>query len=104
MRFTFSSQFTSHQASEENGESLHHGSKKAKAYERSSENSESDPSKERSDRRIDNVAPSQMARIVNHREFIAVETVSITSEKVNDDRGDGDIRQPRRIARPTSAS
>ncbi len=79
---------------------LGHGGKKSKARQRSAKKDEREPSKERSDRRIGNKSPSQMARIFKRREFVSVKAVLVAGEDMDEHRCGAQVNQQGRVACP----
>ena len=57
---------------------------KAESGKRSAEKAQRDPSKKRSHRRISDITPRQVARVIQRRELVSMEPVTPTSQDVGD--------------------
>ena len=100
-----STKLACHKSCQHHGNGLRDRRKKTEAHQRSSEECQGDTGKERCDRRVSNVAPGQMTRVVESGKFVAMETVASTGKEVDNYccgrqiNQDGKIRKPGRRSR-----
>jgi hypothetical protein len=73
---------------------------KTKARQRGPEEDQGQPAEKRGDRRVGDVAPGQMACVVERGEFIALEAVALAHKHVNDDGDEREIDQQRGVTKP----
>src|SRR5579885_2950593 len=94
-----SAEFASHQARENGDDADGYSSKKPEADQGGAEESEFEPGDQRGKRRVDDIAPVQMAGVVERLEFIAMEAVLAVGQNVKNQESQRDKNENAGIRR-----
>ena len=100
LRASGAAELTRHQTSKDNRDGLHKPGEKTEARERGAEEQQRESREEWRDWRIGNVAPGEVAGVVEEREFVAIEAVAIAGKEVEKQSGKCDGEKRDEIAAP----
>src|SRR5271166_2556053 len=89
-----------HQSRQHHCDRLRQSGKEPEAAYRRAEQFQGNPPKKRRDRGIRRIAQRQVPRVFQRRQFVAVDSVAVAEDEVQDDRCQRDVDQQSRIAKP----
>ena len=83
-----------HESGEKHNDALRQRGKETKTAERRTEEEKLDAGEKRSNRRVDHIAPVEVAGVVESEELVAVEAVLVIEESVEKDVGKSEEGYP----------